>query len=137
VRRRIQLIGSDNTDDNPLATHLRGLGYEVLVLEEPEDCPVYHGKSCPLDQPCCDFFIIDQFLTSREVLDYVDELSRKCSCRIGKIALLAAVLSPDELVKAIELGCKVMFKPVLPREVEEWLLEVESGQSRESIMHHA
>jgi len=137
VRRRIRLISSDTSGDNPLAAHLRNLGYAVLVSAEPQDCPVYHAKSCPLTHSCCDFLIIDQFLPSRDVLDYIDELSRKCSCRIGKIALLAALLTPDELVRAIELGCKVMFKPVLPREIEEWLLELEREQSRESLMHHA
>ena len=131
MRLKVKLIGSDWAASCQLVTYLRGRGYEVALLEEPEDCPVYHGKNCSRKCSCREVLMIEQYLTTQDALDYVLELSRKCPGSIENVAVFASILSPDELVTAIELGCKVMFKPVLPQEVEKWLVELE--KSSESV----
>ncbi|PLY12528.1 MAG: hypothetical protein C0624_00625 [Desulfuromonas sp.] len=120
----VRLIGFDTEGRNPLAGDLKEAGYEVVVVREPEDCPAYYGKGCHQKRHCSDVLIIEQFLSCGDALSYVSRLSETCPGSMAHVAILAAILSPDDLVKAIELGCKVMFRPVLAQEVVDWFKEI-------------
>jgi hypothetical protein len=110
-----------------LKEYLQKLGHEVVALEEPVHCPVYLGEGDLCEVPCCDAIVVEQHLPGKDAINYFSDLNARCLIAMGGQVLISSVLSPEDVVKAIGLDCKLLFKPVLFGEVEEWASEL-SGQ---------
>lgn len=133
MQTKVVLIGCEESEGSLLAEGLQQDGYRVESFYEPEFCAVYAGRECNLPEACSDFLILDQHLPQMEALEHLQRYKQKCPGSISRVALLATILSPDELVGALELGCKVLFKPVKTEEVESWIQEVLSEDRRSML----
>lgn len=124
MTKRVLLIGVEKSEGELLAVHLGKDDYRVECYDEPEFCPVYAGNDCTQTTPCADFLILYHHLRRKEALEHLKMYKSKCPGSMSRVALLASVMSPGELVGALELGCKVLFKPFRVEEVENWIREV-------------
>ena len=109
-----------------LAVALRDRGYEVLSFPEPTDCPLYtetdNRCTCPQEFPCGDLLITDQDLPRMTGLEFIEhQQTRGCKGIAQNKALLAESLTPAELARARQLGCKVFIKPFRFRDFSQWL----------------
>jgi len=124
---RIHVYDSDPQGREALSDYLRELGHETIAAVQPDHCPLYWGHPCSFENACCDAMLVAHHLPEMDALEYLSTLSRECPGAMANKAVVASLLSPEEIIAAIELGCKVLFKPILEKELASWILEVESS----------
>ncbi len=111
-----------------LATFIEARGHEVVTASEPLSCPLYgeDACSCPSDEQCGDFAIIDQNMPRMTGLEFVrKKLNSGCKAAPENHLLISAHLTDDELAQARKLGIPCMLKPVRLEQVSAWLAAVE------------
>jgi len=68
--------------------------------------------------------LVDQDLASGSPYSFLADLERKCPGSLPNRALIAKQLTTEELISALSLQCKILFKPVNDRELASWFQEV-------------
>ncbi len=123
MAQRILLVGFDDSNENLLRRYLQAEGYQVVAYGEPDYCPVFHGKDCPMPAACSALLMLNQYLGHGASLAYMRRLKHHCPGEMSRIALLAPILTPEDLMEMLGLGCKVIFTPIFEREIRGWLEE--------------
>jgi len=124
MRLRVMVFSPDEHLSRRLASQVSELGHEVHSVSQPGYCGVYQGQGCTFDTLCCDAMLVDQQLLSGNPYGYLADLEQKCPGSMANRAVVATQMSPEELIRAISLHCKIMFKPVLNQELDDWFQEV-------------
>jgi len=134
MQLRIHVFVAEEQERKALCSYLRDLGHEVVAADQPKNCALYRGTPCSFEYGCCDVMVLTQHLPEMDALEYLAALSSGCPGKTDNRAIIASLLSPEEILTAIELGCKVLFKPVLEKELESWLIEVVSRTPSERTL---
>ena len=127
-------------DDNEL---VRDYYYHILIEREHEIYSFDDAKYCPLNSiidyvcnnvnPCSDIIISDVSMPQVNGLDFVENLRAK-GCKIKYIALISGNWADEDISRAKHIGCSVFHKPVLPKDLHEWLTKCEENLDHQRVL---
>jgi DNA-binding response OmpR family regulator len=119
-------------EDEPVIREILGnildrRGYEVITYPDPSACPLNSmGRCpCPIGTICADVIVSDIQMPRVNGIDFIQQLIEK-GCKSPHIALMSGSWTERDLVRAAELGCKILRKPFDITNFFKWLEEAES-----------
>jgi CheY-like chemotaxis protein len=120
-------------DDEPciletLAIAIEERGHEAITAADTSCRPACCNTLCLCNENevCANFLIIDQNLPGIKGLDFIEQLDQKgCKIPTENRAVMSAYLDNHELLRADQMGCKVLHKPVTFTKLNLWLDERE------------
>lgn len=119
---RIILLDDSDAIRTLLAEMLTRRGYEVFTFSKPTICPLQSLPECRCtpDQACTDVILTDVNMPEMDGLQFIENLKNKnCKCR--HVAIMSGWLSPGNIYRAGQLGCKIFTKPFDIDSFCEWL----------------
>jgi CheY-like chemotaxis protein len=73
---------------------------------------------------CADFLLTDIKMPNMNGLEFIErQMESSCKAGFRNKAVMSAVWSEEDLLKAEQLGCKVFHKPFSLEEILDWLEE--------------
>ena len=126
AKLRIVLLEDQEDVRSVLSEALECRGYEVFSFSTPAICPLQKLPECRCmdNQRCTDVVIADIDMPGMSGLDFIENQKNKnCKCR--HVALMSGSWSGEGLLRARELGCKILMKPFPFDEFYVWLDEIE------------
>lgn len=123
---KIVVFEDDEMTLNTLRMCLVSRGYDVVAYSEPLMCPIYTDPStlCDHDHACGDILITDNYMPRMTGLEFIEQQHlRGCTGILKHKAVLSGNLTHTDLEKALEMGCKVFAKPIVLKELFDWLQE--------------
>lgn len=124
--RKLKVIVFDDDPFNleSISLLVKRLGHEVLSFTTPVMCPFYSDDfpECTCDSPCADILITDNDMPKMTGLEFIRRQTvMGCKGVAKNKAILSGAWSEEDLRLADSLGCKILYKPIDPRELVEWI----------------
>jgi CheY-like chemotaxis protein len=127
VKRRAYVLEDEPVIRAILAFIFDQRGYEVFTYPDPTLCPL-NGIGhcpCPIGAVCADVIVSDIQMPRVNGIDFIQRLIGT-GCKSTHIAMMSGSWTDHDLVRAEELGCKILRKPFDVPNLFKWLEEVES-----------
>ena len=119
-------------DDEPiillvLKDFLVSRGYEVLLYDEPVECPLYNGgDSCRSEAPCGDIVLTDYKMPRMNGIELLQAQARNgCKLTAKNKALMTGFMDERKAGEVRELGAAFFEKPLPFDVLGQWLDECE------------
>ena len=121
MKIRVLLFSSDETIRTLISKLLRQRQYEVYDFAKTGSCPLPSVGECPCPEghACGDVII-----TETAGLEFVEKRINH-GCAIKHFAVMSGWWSGAEQEKARELGCKILNKPYVFDDLNQWLNDCE------------
>jgi len=125
---RVVLLDDDENILNILYEFLDFRGYEIYSFETPDICPLQLEPDCRCEdnERCVDVIIADFYMPVINGLEFIEN-QKINGCKAPYIAMMSGGWEEEGLLRAKELGCKVIHKPFNLKDIDEWLDEVEKN----------
>lgn len=128
MRKKRAIIYDDQEIVLKILEHFfQGLGYEVLMFEEPQACPLYEfqGK-CDNDLPCADIIISDFKMPRMNGLELIKgQIEGGCRLDVRNKAIMSGVIDECTERAIRNLGCRFFLKPIAFDTLSSWVAECE------------
>ena len=125
MQLEILVIDDEECIRDSLKWYLEDLGHEVRTASEPAACGVYLGHMCSQSVACGDALLIDYNMPGINGLEFIERLKKRgCKGITSNMLIMSGNVSDIDMVKAEELGCKVLQKPVHFEMLDAWFVEV-------------
>jgi len=121
--KKVLIVDDDPSNLKMMSILLKRRGFEVMVFDNPLECPIYSSPTCPCSPVslCPDIIISDVDMPKVNGLEFVEAVVKK-GCKCNHVALVTGQgLDEQKLDKAGRLNVRCFLKPLDLDEFDAWL----------------
>lgn len=128
IRLRVILLEDNDSFRSELSEIFALFGYEVFTFSNPAICPLQMKPAClnNANQTCADIIVLDLDIPIMTGLTFIEnQKKKKCKCK--HVAIISDTWTDQDLIRAHQLGCGTIEKPLSFEDLFDWLDEVKGS----------